>query len=94
MITFTQLCEMLTHDQRYSWFGLPAKLSPMFTSEEKSLIYIEVSVDEHNLRVWYPRDKFYHNVRDSGHLQKLISSAMDAGDWEEIKRLKEKVKIQ
>lgn len=89
MITFQQLCEHLTCNQKYAWFLFEHAYYSVLTDEEKTLVYINDNVDNIFFRLWYPRDKFYSRVVGKEEYQKLLQLALDKEDYKEVGKLKQ-----
>lgn len=71
MISFKQLCELETNNQRHSWFTFDPKLLQYLSPQDLSLVHMDISRDG-VLRLWYPKEKYlqdhFHRTRtkDSG----------------------------
>lgn len=87
MITFQQLCEHLTSNQRNAWFLLEQELFDSFLVEEKNIIYMEKTNDGWT-RCWYPKEKFYKRTMGDEEYNKLIKAALEKEDFVEITKLK------
>lgn len=78
MISFQQLCELLTHNQRHAWFEFDPKLIQYLSHDDLMLVHIDLT---HGIcRLWYPAYKYkqdhFHRTRskDSGPLLTKESS--------------------
>lgn len=91
MISFIQLCEFLTSNQRYSWFLVPVNLAKEFTADELSSIYIEKISDESYIRFWYPKEKWDSRPMNKEEIMRMIMNAMSEDKWDKVKELKEKM---
>ena len=84
MITFKQMCESLTSNQRYSYFILESHLLPYLTYDELQLVYVEGLNNIDFVRIWYPPEKF---KQDLTNLRKQLTEATIAGNYEEVIRI-------
>lgn len=88
MITFQQLCEHLTSNQRNAWFLLEPNLWQLITEAERSLVYEDVITNDNWIRLWYPKEKFYKRTMGDEEYNKLIKAALEKEDFVEITKLK------
>lgn len=90
MITFVQLCEHLTCNQRYNSFMLELHLWDCLTQEEKDIVIVDTisTKVEGLIRVFYPADKYYERIVGDIEYQKLIQQALEKDDFIEVGKLK------
>lgn len=92
MISFQQMCENLTQDQRYSWFIFPQNLLPFILDEEKQIVHIQPDINGFYCRIWYPKEKWSNRQRGEEEIKIELLQALEDGDVEKIKQLKEMTK--
>ena len=85
--TFKQLCEYATCNQRYSWFRLPIDDWSKLDEEEMLLVYKERQTED-EVRLWYPREKFYARHIDTLEINRLLLQAGLNNDWEAVRKLR------
>lgn len=88
MISFQQLCELLTINQHYSWFYFSKSMLSNLTPEEKSLVWIEEK-EADIVRLFYPANKC---PMTRAALVKAINKALIEDNFEEVLKLKQKLK--
>lgn len=97
MLSFIQLCEELTQNQRYSWFCLSTSAWNTITSDERLLVKYD-DIDESFIRIWYPASKYQaRNKRIVGvtkevEYKRQLMAALKIMDFDEIENIKQKMK--
>lgn len=88
MFSFEALCKYQTTS--HSWFWLSKQLIDCLDKADKELVYVEGCwLDD--CRVWYPASKYYQQLTpEQFHIQ--VQQALEEGDFEKIKQLKERIK--
>lgn len=90
MITFQQLCEHLTSNQRNAWFLFAKEHFVEFTEQEASQVYVEYTNDG-LLRLWYPKEKFYTRIVYREEFTRLLQKALEKEDFAEVLKLKQMI---
>ena len=89
MITFEQLCNLLTSNGKFGWFYIYKDMLSSFTKEELEQCYIperQVTDNIGCVQVYWPRERFYRTLQPE-HRSRLILEAIEKGDYEEAKKL-------
>lgn len=87
MFTFQQFCELMTQEQRYAWFNISKKYIASLNKEELNLVHLEVLNIDYDVRLWYPKKKFF-SLNDDAY-KRHLRKAIEDGNFELIKQLKE-----
>lgn len=86
MITFQQLCEHLTCNQRNAWFYFEPELFDALDDVESLLVWKELCTSQYH-RLWYPREKFYTRTMSKEEKALLITAALEKEDFTEVSKL-------
>lgn len=90
MIPFKVLCEELTIEQLYSYFGVTETLFSYLTDEDKALVYVQ-QLPSGSYRLFYPKEKYIQSMPPEA-LKRLLMEAIDASDFQKILTLKQEMK--
>lgn len=91
MFSFQALCESFTTRSRFSWFYLDKILLHALDSNDLSIVHIEHLNDGSLVRVWYPKSRWDDRPISEEGLRIALSKAIDEQDFEEIKKIKDKL---
>ena len=93
MISFIQLCEFLTKNQRHSWFFFPKDLLSSLTDAELSLVFIEKDKPYHTAAtLWYPKEKWFNRRLSAEGYKIQLRKLLEDGDIESALELKKRMK--
>lgn len=88
MISFQQICEWQTMNQRYTWFLIPSNLVDLINVDDKAIVFFQSMKEPEWIRVWYPRENFFTRKMEPEERIRLIQQAIDNGEIEVIIGLK------
>lgn len=96
MISFHQLCELLTSRQRYRWFYFYKDLLPFLTEEERNSVYVVDCYDRSGLcEIWYKnRPPYRLSPEERRQKQEQEEQALEEGEKAQIKEHQELMEKQ
>jgi hypothetical protein len=92
LISFIQLCELLTHNQRYSHFEISPDYLPFIDPEELKLVHVEYKGYNFPCRMWYPKHKWEDRPMDKESIRELMLEATERRDWPVVLKLRARLK--
>lgn len=83
MISFQQLCLLLTHNGKYSWFEFNPDFLPFLTEEELQSVHVDYVVGK-TCRIWYPKEKYEQDCIARKNLSDVVITSKQKRTTKEV----------